>query len=76
MLRGNTAYLTFIVTLYTSIVIKLVSVRYALHYAVEKCLMYWLGEDLLHQTEDIALVQAAGNCRILSSRIEKFVFAD
>lgn len=76
LLRTNTAYLTFVVTVYTSVVIKLVSIRYALHYPVEKCLMCWLGEDLHHQTEDIALVQATGNCRILSSRIEKFVFAD
>jgi hypothetical protein len=76
LLRSNTACLTFVVTVYTSVVIKLVSIRYELRYPVEKCLMCWLGEDLHHQTEDIALVQAAGNCRILSSRIEKLVFAD
>jgi hypothetical protein len=76
LLRRNTACMTFVVTVYTSFVIKLVSIRYALHYPVEKCLMCWLGEDLHHQTEDIALVQATGNCRILSSRIEKIVFAD
>jgi hypothetical protein len=76
LLLCNTAYLTLVVTVHTSDVIKLVSIRYALRYPVEKCLMCWLGEDLHHQTEDIALVPATGNCRILSSRIEKFVFAD
>jgi hypothetical protein len=58
LLRSNTAYFTIVVTVYTSVVIKLVSIRYALRYPVEKCLMCWLGEDLHHQTEDIALVQA------------------
>ena len=73
LLRSNTACLTFEVNVCTSDVIKLVSIRYALRYTVEKYLMCWLGEDLHHQTEDIALVPATGNCRILSSRIEKFV---